>query len=79
MVIGDLYIEYSGIDRLPENLMVGNGFHASHTDLETIPNNVRIGGLVDLSYCKKLSFLPEGWIVNGYLGLAHSKLISCHF
>lgn len=72
LVIGDLYIEYSGIDRLPENLMVGNGFHANHTDLETIPNHVRIGGLVDLSYCKKLSSLPEGWIVNGYLGLAHS-------
>lgn len=72
LVIEDLYIEHSGIGQLPENLMVGNGFHASHTDLEIIPGNVRIGGLVDLSYCKKLSSLPEGWIVNGYLGLAHS-------
>lgn len=72
LVIEDLHIEHSGIVRLPENLMVGNGFYASHTDLKTIPSQVRIGGLVDLSYCKKLFSLPEGWIVNGYLGLAHS-------
>ena len=68
LVIEDLHIEHSGIVRLPENLMVGNGFYASHTDLKIIPSHVRIGGLVDLSYCKKLFSLPEGWIVNGYLG-----------
>lgn len=74
LVITDLYIDHSGIVRLPENLMVGNGFRASNTDLETIPANVRIGGSVDLSYCKKLSSLPKEWIVNGFLGLAHTCL-----
>lgn len=73
-VYGNLNIARTPIRHLPENIIIGNDLEAYCSDIETLPENSRIGGNICLSGCKNLKSLPDGLVVNGDLDLNESSL-----
>lgn len=74
-VYGNLNIARTPIRHLPENIIIGNDLEAYCSDIETLPENSRIGGNICLSGCKNLKSLPDGLVVNGDLDLNESSLM----
>jgi hypothetical protein len=79
------YLDLQGtnITSLPLDLEVGGNLilnHGNlilnHSQIEKLPDNLRVNGYLDLESCKNLKSLPNGLKVKYYLDLRHTNLTS---
>jgi hypothetical protein len=67
---GDLIIRRCpNLTRLPANLQVAGGLEVRFAQIETIPDDLRVGTFLDLEGCTRLVSLPEDLEVPGALRL----------
>jgi hypothetical protein len=62
------YIDYMGIESLPEGLKVSGNLNLMGSDMQFLPKGLEVGGHLDLSY-SLINSLPEGLKVGESLSL----------
>ena len=72
-VVGNLYLSYTNITELPDNLTVGGGLYLSNTNITELPDNLTVGGGLDLSNTN-ITELPDNLTVGGYLYLSYTNI-----
>jgi hypothetical protein len=72
-ITGDLYLQFSNITNLPEDLKVDGHLYVQHTPLERLPTNFKVGGKINISKTN-IQTLPEGLHVNGALLMKECKV-----
>ena len=72
---GYLNLQYSPIRFLPKNLTrVGGNFYLLFSQIEKLPDNLRVNRNLDLEGCKNLQSLPNGLKVYGELDLRDTNI-----
>ena len=66
IINGDLDLEYSKINSLPDNLTVKGYLDLSWSKIKSLPNNLRVDGWLDVQHTP-ISELPEDLYVGGDL------------
>ena len=56
-----------------DDLIIKSGLDLSGTEIETLPEGLKVGGDLDLAYTF-IEYLPEGLEVGGYLDLIESSV-----
>ena len=72
---GNLYLSYTQITSLPDNLTVGGGLDLSNTKITSLPDNLTVGGILYLSNTK-ITSLPDNLAVGGSLDLRGTLITS---
>ena len=73
---GSLYLSYTAITSLPDNLMVGNGsLDLCDTEITSLPDNLVVGGSLYL-YNTAITSLPDNLVVGGSLYLCDTAITS---
>ena len=74
---GYLDLSRSPIKFLPKNLTrVGGNFYLLFSQIEKLPDNLTVNGLLDLESCKNLKSLPNGLKVKNNLDLRYTNITS---
>jgi hypothetical protein len=72
-ISGDLRVNFTNLDLLPENLTIEGDLYAQNSSLERLPKNLKVGGKINLNKTN-LSELPENFEVGGSLQLSECKI-----
>ena len=59
-----------------EELNIKGRLYLFDSKITSLPEGLKVGGDLDLSYSEKLNSLPKGLKVGGYLNLFYSKITS---
>ena len=70
---GNLYLNYTPIQQLPDNLKVGGSLYLNNTPIIQLPDNLEVGGLLDLAGTP-IQQLPNNLKVGGELNLARTPI-----
>jgi len=73
IINGDLYLVFTDITSLPDNLTVNGSLYLHNNDIASLPDNLTVNGDLDISYTKIRS-LPNDLIVDGDLYCNNSPL-----
>jgi hypothetical protein len=66
IVNGDINMDYSDIESLPEGLYVNGDLSLFGSEIKSLPKNLKVGGYLNL-FNTKITSLPEGLEVGGRL------------
>ena len=72
-VVGNLYLSYTNITELPDNLTVGGYLDLRNTNITELPDNLTVGGYLYLSNTN-ITELPDNLTVGGYLDLRNTNI-----
>ena len=70
---GNLYLNNTPIQSLPDNLSVGGNLWLTKTPIQSLPNNLSVGGSLDLRYTP-IQSLPSDLSVGGSLDLRFTPI-----
>ena len=76
IVNGDINMEYSNIESLPEGLHINGDFSLFGSEIKSLPKDLYVGENLSVGYCDNLTSLPEGLYVGGNLSLAGTNITS---
>ena len=76
IVNGDINMEYSDIESLPEGLHINGYFSLFGSEIKSLPKDLYVGENLSVGYCDNLTSLPEGLYVGGNLSLAGTNITS---
>ena len=76
VVKGDLNISYTSVKRIPDDISIGRSLIVSNSKLEYIPDNFTVNGMLNISGCKNLRYLPKNLEVKGELVMISTRIKS---
>jgi hypothetical protein len=72
IVNGDINMEYSDVESLPEGLYVNGDLSLFGSEIKSLPKDLYVSENLYLGYCDNITSLPEGLEVGGSLWLIES-------
>ena len=75
-VKGDIEMEYSKLESLPEGLHVNGDLNLFGSEIKSLPKDLYVGENLTLGYCNNITSLPEGLYVGGNLSIAKTNISS---
>jgi hypothetical protein len=76
IVNGDIDMEYSDVESLPEGLYVNGDLSLFGSEIKSLPKDLYVGENLSLGYCDNITSLPEGLYVGGNLSIAKTNISS---
>ena len=76
IVKGDIEMEYSKLESLPEGLHVNGDLNLFGSEIKSLPKDLYVGENLTLGYCNNITSLPEGLYVGGNLSIAKTNIDS---
>jgi hypothetical protein len=76
IVNGDINMEYSNIESLPEGLYVNGDLSLFGSEIKSLPKDLYVSENLYVGYCDNITSLPEGLYVGGNLSIAKTNISS---
>ena len=76
IVNGDINMEYSDVESLPEGLYVNGDLKLSRSEINSLPKDLYVSENLSVGYCDNITSLPEGLYVGGNLSIAKTNISS---
>ena len=76
IVNGDINMEYSDIESLPEGLYVNGDLSLFGSEIKSLPKDLYVSENLSVGYCDNITSLPEGLYVGGNLSIAKTNISS---
>ena len=76
IVNGDINMEYSDVESLPEGLYVNGDLSLFGSEIKSLPKDLYVSENLYVGYCDNITSLPEGLYVGGNLSIAKTNISS---
>jgi len=76
IVNGDINMEYSDIESLPEGLYVNGDLSLFGSEIKSLPKDLYVSENLYVGYCDNITSLSEGLYVGGNLSIAKTNISS---
>ena len=76
IVNGDVNMEYSDVESLPEGLHVNGDLSLFGSEIKSLPKDLYVSENLYVGYCDNITSLPEGLYVGGNLSIAKTNISS---
>ena len=73
LVARNLFISYSGLESLPDNLTITGTLMANSSRLKYLPENLTVGRVLDIM-CTDIAYLPDTLKVAGSMMLSNTRI-----
>ena len=76
IVNGDINMEYSDVESLPEGLYVNGDLSLFGSEIKSLPKDLYVSENLYVGYCDNITSLPEGLYVGGNLSIPRTNINS---
>lgn len=73
LVARNLFISYSELESLPDNLTITGSLMANSSRLKYLPENLKVGRIMDIM-CTDIAYLPDTLKVTGSMMLSNTRI-----